>query len=348
MKKLFICLLLALLISVPAVAEDYVFINAASVNARETPDLNGTILSVLHQDDTLIYMNEWTADNRDVIWYKVLLNGNTGWVSSRYATLLSSAEEENTAFITLPAGTEMRLDLDADGTDETIYWRFALLDEYDTEVVLNVDGSEYHTGQLLSAGVYFSRVDSDDRYEIFISGDEMSDDFITFCLHYENGNYEHIWFEDAFRGDNNGGFLPEGYGYVTQLGPNCVVLRGTQDVLGTHSASRSYTLTDGRFEFSDSGLWYFDPDVTDPEVWEYAALTLKHDLHVHFYDKEGTLHPGDKLLVVSSDKQSIVWFQTSDDRGGYFEISPRDDDGYGFFVDGIPEEDMFEYLPYAD
>lgn len=57
------------------------------VNIRSEANLNGSILSVMYSGEKLEYRNESQRDERGVDWYKVSVNGATGWVSSACSTL---------------------------------------------------------------------------------------------------------------------------------------------------------------------------------------------------------------------------------------------------------------------
>lgn len=59
------------------------------VYVRRHPDKDSADLGVLYKGETAAYLGEKRWDDRDVMWYKVRHNGNTGWVSSRYAKLVN-------------------------------------------------------------------------------------------------------------------------------------------------------------------------------------------------------------------------------------------------------------------
>lgn len=255
----------------------------------------------------------------------------------------------------LAAGESVQLDLDGDGAVEQLTWRTIVEGEYgDESVELEVvsasgEATAWISDNLWGARVYAVDLDSDGRTEIFVSGDEMSDDYFTSCLHYANGALSPLTFPDVNRGENTSDCFDYGYGQVTGFGENAVTLTGSQDVLGTYFGSRTFTLSGEAFALADDGLWRFERDFENPEIWEYGCLTLKQSLSATLEDgSETTLEPGDKLVITASDKVSVAYFQTRDGRAGTLPIEADAEKGWGMKVNGISEDELFEYVPYAD
>lgn len=257
----------------------------------------------------------------------------------------------------LSENTVLSVDLDGDGTEETVSWAMQP-GEYDTMLVLTVEPSggapiTYWT-DLLYGNVYIQDLDGDGCAEILLSGDVMSDDYYTWCLQYQDGALCEVLFPDSNRGQSGDGYFKYGYGEITNLTEYGVVdLTGSQDVLGTWMATRRVRLdSPGRFEFCDNGLWERPAAAFDDEahLWEYYALTVKSPIAYvgdHGCDS-GILNPGEKILVYATDKESEALFLTEDDVTGILSISRNYDKGWGWLVDGVPEEDCFETLFYAD
>ena len=257
----------------------------------------------------------------------------------------------------LPEREALAVDLDGDGAAETVRWAMAPGD-YDEQLTLTVglsDGREltYATDIIYAGEVYAVDLDGDGTTEILMSGDVMSDDYCTWCLRYDNGALYEVLFPDATRGDENtDGYYKTGYGLITDLGDGQVTLTGSQDVLGTWFASRTMALTaHDRFEFSDAGLWLRNLDGANiDDLWQYGALTVTTPLS--YADEQGnpagTLEPGDRILVIASDKRQFARFVTPDGSEGSLVISPDYERGWGWLVDGVPEENGFEFIPYAD
>ena len=68
--------------------EGYVVITGGSVNTRTSPSLNGGKLRTMHRGDVAEYLDEYSVDNRGVIWYLIWWSGRECWVSSRYSELV--------------------------------------------------------------------------------------------------------------------------------------------------------------------------------------------------------------------------------------------------------------------
>ena len=257
--------------------------------------------------------------------------------------------------LTLSEGEPISVDLDGDGAEERVGWTMRATD-YEPELWLTVEPEggapvEYGTPILWGQSAFVVDLDGDGVREILLTGDEMSDDYVTFCLRYEGGELREILFPDAARGDNGGGYFKWGYGRVTDFGENRVTLSGSQDVLGTWFAERTFALTPlYRFEFADDGLWVRNADLADDDLWEYGALELKAALPYADVDGSpaGALEPGDRILITASDKRETARFVTRDGREGVLAISPDYERGWGLLVNGVPEDELFTFVPYAD
>ena len=66
----------------------YVYADGGKSNLRKAPNLNGKIIATFNKGDTAVYMGEDSWDERGVQWYKISYKGNTGWVSSKYTSLI--------------------------------------------------------------------------------------------------------------------------------------------------------------------------------------------------------------------------------------------------------------------
>ena len=259
----------------------------------------------------------------------------------------------------LEAGAALSVDLNGDGSAETVFWNQVQVDEYDelAEVVVQSgDGSIASWNMMLyGTRVYVVDIDSDGRTEIFVTGDMMSDDYATYCLRYEGGALTQLLFADGMRGDNTGGYYDYGYGLVTAIDDHMLKLTGSQDMLGTYMSCRFLALEGDRFEFVDDGVWRVDRTIyplTEEEIWEYQSLTAVREIPATFYgadgEEDGAVSAGEKLVVTGGDKVSVVYFQTRSGRAGYFSIAPDTVNGWGYTIGGISEWDLFEYVPYAD
>ncbi len=271
---------------------------------------------------------------------------------------LAETAEDELARAAIPAGTPVEIDLDGDGVAETVSWSETPVDEYDSVMVLSVapaegDALEHWTEFIYSGAVYATDLDGDGAVEILLTGDVASDDYFTECLRYADGALTRVTFADGNRGENTGEWVDEGYGIVEALEDGRLTLSGSQDVLGTWFADRTYALVNGRFEFADGGEWVRDVEVSelDDDFWNegYAVLTAKTDLAYTDANGAGAVLPaGAKLLVVASDKQTYARFVTRDGATGTLAVTPDEERGWGMKVNGVSEDECFEMIPYAD
>ena len=248
----------------------------------------------------------------------------------------------------------LEIDLNGDGEAEQVLIRLQGPEEEQTVSVFVTasDGAmyTYDTDVMWLSDAWATDLDGDGQMEILISGDEMSDDYFTWCLRFDDeAGLVALEFADANRGENTDGYFDAGYGEVTAIDGNRLTMVGSQDVLGTWMAARTFTLKDGRFELEDGGLWKLLSGEDEEEMWEYGSLTLTAELPVTLSDgSDDVLRKDDQLVITQTDKVSIVYFRTRDGREGSFPIEPNLEEGWGSLVNGVPEYDLFEYLPYAD
>ena len=248
----------------------------------------------------------------------------------------------------------LEIDLNGDGEAEQVLIRLQGPEEEQTVSVFVTasDGAmyTYDTDVMWLSDAWATDLDGDGQMEILISGDEMSDDYFTWCLRFDDeAGLVALEFADANRGENTDGYFDAGYGAVTAIDGNRLTMVGSQDVLGTWMAARTFTLKDGRFELEDGGLWKLLSGEDEEEMWEYGSLTLTAELPVTLSDgSDDVLRKDDQLVITQTDKVSIVYFRTRDGREGSFPIEPNLEEGWGSLVNGVPEYDLFEYLPYAD
>ena len=248
----------------------------------------------------------------------------------------------------------LEIDLNGDGEAEQVLIRLQGPEEEQTVSVFVTasDGAmyTYDTDVMWLSDAWATDLDGDGQMEILISGDEMSDDYFTWCLRFDDeAGLVALEFADANRGENTDGYFDAGYGAVTAIDGNRLTMVGSQDVLGTWMAARTFTLKDGRFELEDGGLWKLLSWEDEEEMWEYGSLTLTAELPVTLSDgSDDVLRKDDQLVITQTDKVSIVYFRTRDGREGSFPIEPNLEEGWGSLVNGVPEYDLFEYRPSAD
>lgn len=251
----------------------------------------------------------------------------------------------------------VQIDLDGDGREESVAYAM-IPDDFEPYLQLQIttaDGTAltYDTGVIYAESAWACDINGDGLVEMFAWGDVMSDDYYTFCLHYEDGVLKPVLFADVERGENGKGYYKWGYGSLISADPEkaTVTLYGSQDALGTYFMGRTLKLdVDGLFETADDGWWVRDVSdlLADEEAWEYGALKLKTSVPCEIDGKAEVLSAGDQIIITGTDKQTQVSFVARDGRTGLLAISEDYERGWGFLVDGVSEDDVFEYVPYAD
>ena len=246
------------------------------------------------------------------------------------------------------------LDLDGDGNAESIYVE-TVPDEFESFQRLHVShagGAEctFDAEVIDSASAWAADLNGDGLVEIFLWGDVMSDDYCTWCLHDAGDHLAPVLFADLSRGGNDRGYYKSGYGMLVDadLEAGTITLCGSQDALGTYFMDRTLALSaDGLFETADEGLWVRRIDDVDWDE-DWGVLTAKASIACEIDGQSASIQPGEKLLITATDKDSVAMFVTQDGRHGVLSIGEDYERGWGLLVDGVPEEDVFEYIPYAD
>ena len=106
------------------------------------------------------------------------------------------------------------------------------------------------------------------------------------------------------------------------------------------------------YEFSDGVIKPF-PDIKDGfDGWHYLKnrdrLTVTRDLPVTWENGEASaLPPGTELLLRGSEGARAHFLTTDGRRGRIDLVLSRSEDYSGWTVEGVPENEFFERLPYA-
>ena len=250
----------------------------------------------------------------------------------------------------LYADTKNEIDLDGDGANETVIIKQEGVEgeEYIALYIFGADGSfhSYDMYVMWLENALAKDIDGDGVKEIFISCDYYSDDYVTYCFNYTDAEgLSALQFAGIDRYGDGEPYTDGGYGKIEHIYNSTIRLTGSQDVLGTWMAAKEFTLVDGRFELAE-GMYMFETAESD---WIDRPLILRQDIEVTAEDgSKLPLKAGEKLLPVASDRETFALMTTEGGRTFNFDIEFNDETGWGWFVNGIYEEDLFEYVPYAD
>jgi len=237
------------------------------------------------------------------------------------------------------------VDLDGDGAEETIDYRYSD-NAYEDNVYLTVKSGArvYEVERFMSrvTDLCLYDIDGDGRQEIFLCGDEFSDDYVTFCWRFDDGLHA-IDFSDGLTSDDEfdppeeeAMYMP---GFIKYFTGGELVMANRVFMLGTYDADMTYAYVDGKIR-AVGAVW----EVND---FDYE-LTLKEPLRIETMDGHATLASGTKIRLIATDRIDTVWILTNDGNYtyGWFNVSYKDDD-YGAFIDGISEFDYFDGLIYV-
>ncbi len=188
-------------------------------------------------------------------------------------------------------------------------------------------------------------LDEDGSYEIFFHGDEASDDYIIYAWRHD---LTPISFEpdDRLVRGNCEQDLTTFAGYVEGFEDGHMVIQGFVDMLGTHWGVRTFAIGDDGVIGPMSTVWAF-------EEMDDRFLTVKKELtaykaKVRKEAGEAFLLPvGEKVYPLASDGCERMWFRTGSGKTGVLLLTPDEDTSVMWRIDGVPEAEYFEFLPYS-
>ncbi len=229
----------------------------------------------------------------------------------------------------------IRLDLDGDGTDETLT---VLVDDnaYTTTVTVLDDGAVLT--DTLDNALYFATghladtLEDDGQLELYLSGDMASDDYVTCVYRLQNGRLERADF----------------YGRAEAVnGRGLTAVEVVVDVFGTYGGTCFYRLED-RFAFSPASSSAIHRYAGD---WDERKLTLRRDGLPAEILVDGRLAPttllaGTELMLIESDEASYAVLEAAD--GTLYRVAlGRPEGEWAWFIGGVSETEWFGELLYA-
>ena len=131
--------------------------------------------------------------------------------------------------------------------------------------------------------------------------------------------------------------------------PDGFYLTRRVDALGTYDAYRKFHVGESGMPVAENDV-YTKVNVCDSKEDE-AALVSTRELPVTMLEaggseKEERLPAGTKYYVRATDLENFVDMELSDGRRCRLAVK-KSDKGWGFEIDGVYEEDCFEFIPYA-
>ncbi len=244
------------------------------------------------------------------------------------------------------------IDLDGDGEPEIVDMTTqpGALDGCPRWTVSVKKGAQERTFQTdiledMPFDLWVGDLDEDGAYEIFFHGDMASDDYLIYgfrsdldCLLFEPDERAVRWEEPK----QSTVFA----GYIDGFEDGHIVIEGAVDMLGTHWGVRNFALGDDGVIGPVSTVWTFNDEIeADRQLTVTRELTaykanLRKDPGEAF-----TLKIGEKICPLASDGCERLWFETEEGQGGVLLLTPDKENMW--LIDGIPEAEYFESLPYA-
>ena len=241
------------------------------------------------------------------------------------------------------------VNLNGDGKNETISMLIEAGDPYfgaHTFVLTDGDGIEHKVETLIqsNSSVCIADIDNDSRFEILLSGDCGSDDYITYAWRLTD-DLETI----PFTGEVRHWAISDKILYVdgavesvdrAEDGTVSVTLGSFTYMLGTYGSTRPYTMADDGSLVPEKGtLWCFGGN----QIWLVTAAEIPATL-----DGVGaaSLASGTKIKLTGTNGTDTAYFVTGDSKTGQLSVSYDESKG-AWFIGAVNENDAFVTLPYA-
>ena len=353
---LFIVFLISASADAYVTASVYVREDGGTLNLRKEPTTSSESLGIVKHGDSVEIRRQ--GDEWSYIYVNRL--SRAGYLKTKYLKNIEYHDDGQGDYpsrevvvsfgsaVPYEAPCVFSLDLDGDGTTETLTFETVSADEYNDETRLLVSSANGKTDAFVCdihtfAQIWFVKLDGTGRAYMLVSGDEMSSDFVTYCLYWDGKTIRRAEF-----------LVPSPYqpgtcapGGITRIQNGVVRVCEHRDVLGTWFASLDYSMNGSRMQCAVNPVWIVENDLTDPEIWQYRAMTARIDLPAVCFDSFEVVPAGTRLLLSAiDDLHSRAYFITDSGRTGFFEYE-NGDSPLTRTINGIPEEECFDNLFYA-
>ena len=264
----------------------------------------------------------------------------------------SEAEEERIVghCVSIADALPYRADLDGDGQAEIVDLTTLPGTDGQPRWTVSVQkGEEVKLSQTdilddMPYDLWVGDLDEDGQYELFFHGDLASDDYVIYAWRHD---LSLLFFEpdDRFvRWNEQEGESSVFAGAIEGFEDGHIIVVGVVDMLGTHWGVRTMAIGEDGIIGPVSTVWTFDEDMD-------RALTVKRALTAYSArarkdpGEAFVLEPGTRIVPLCSDGQERMWFETDKGKGGVLLLVPDEEDMW--LIDGTPEADCFEELPYS-
>lgn len=220
-----------------------------------------------------------------------------------------------------------------DSQPETLSIRLDGGEEECGPVRVELNGASTETDSFVRLGDAFLVCTQDDRVFLIFDADYASDDFVTFVYEIRD--------RELCECDCQEGLSLQGGVVNTEK----LRLQMHLDVLGTYSGRMDYTIgADGKLV--PDGERFQVPQTGDP----MRVLVTTMELPVVLEGEATVLSPGSRIRITDTDNAGSAGF-LEEESGRTGEIRYIRGDGEGdlwtIFIDGVPDYEYFESLPYA-
>ena len=262
----------------------------------------------------------------------------------------SEAEEERIVghCVSIADALPYRADLDGDGQAEIVDLTTLPGTDGQPRWTVSVQkGEEVKLSQTdilddMPYDLWAGDLDEDGQYELFFHGDMASDDYVIYAWRWDLAPLR-------FQRDDRYGWGDEDdptvfAAAIEGFEDEHIIVVGVVDMLGTHWGVRTLALGEDGIIGPVSTVWTFDEDMD-------RALTVKRALTAYSAKARKdpgeafVLEPGTRIVPLCSDGQERMWFETDKGKGGVLLLVPDEEDMW--LIDGTPEADCFEELPYS-
>lgn len=262
----------------------------------------------------------------------------------------SEAEEERIVghCVSIADALPYRADLDGDGQAEIVDLTTLPGTDGQPRWTVSVQkGEEVKLSQTdilddMPYDLWAGDLDEDGQYELFFHGDMASDDYVIYAWRWDLAPLR-------FQRDDRYGWGDEDdptvfAAAIEGFEDGHIIVLGVVDMLGTHWGVRTLALGEDGIIGPVSTVWTFDEDMD-------RALTVKRALTAYSArarkdpGEAFVLEPGTRIVPLCSDGQERMWFETDEGKGGVLLLVPDEEDMW--LIDGTPEADCFEELPYS-
>ena len=232
--------------------------------------------------------------------------------------------------------TPVHYELSGDGMKETVEFTQRAAEGAAAPVaVLRVKRSGVTMEQqmtLLDARCWVADLDENGEAELYVSGDTVSGDTLTYGWVLGEDALESVMFaEEICTQDANGSVATAGR--ITQIEDGIVTMEKSVAVLGgSYAGTARFYGRGGKFAPLD-GVWTLTGG---------PALTLRQALEVSLADgSRQTLAAGTQLTLTATDVETMANFETANGVRGTLELA-RERGYSGWLVEGIRDTTVFE------